>query len=561
MEAVRRKVVLLKSQRQSKTRPAIVLDLESMWNSPSLRGMLSFLEVSPEERRQMLELRQTRDAQSGYVVSGLGSGSAEEQNQESIPQASAVQNVIPTENSEGSLGVAKDQKSDFSRAGERPTLPIASAVPAAPANLPDVEDKSGIKAIVRNHQRVTPKRGTLPRQQVVPSDSWSANPVMESEAGFASSAIIEQQDAARQDTPKQGTFIEVPTEDSSAIRIGSDADFDLWSLAELGRVLTSPELRPMVLAQDVHTPGEELLYGKMWSRARPVEGKSFRILTIGIKKLTAMVGLSKTDNCKNNLQGLVRKLAIDDLGVAPNPNHGHVYRIWDQGAILQRRRERGLTHYFRVRRAVILVNPNTPDISPSPESSGWLKQGTPFNFPGDPIEKPPPRKSGYVQTGSKIDTMYSKEIVHPVTAPQSIVQALLDVMGDCDDDSANRIVAAANNGRPAIPEAVIVQIIQMKGPRIRKSANVAYPLRVLEKAVLETASGVTGANLCKAWEHAEKIREEDERRRRLEEEATARAILADPSNWPDQGGYWLKWANQILSKSKEQESQSQTRAC
>src|SRR3954469_24459496 len=102
MEAVRRKGGLLKSQRQSKTRPAIVLDLESMWNSPSLRGMLSFLEVSPEERRQMLELRQTRDAQSGYVVSGLGSGSAEEQNQESIPQASAVQNVTPTENSEGS---------------------------------------------------------------------------------------------------------------------------------------------------------------------------------------------------------------------------------------------------------------------------------------------------------------------------------------------------------------------------------------------------------------------------------------------------------------------------
>jgi hypothetical protein len=181
-----------------------------------------------------------------------------------------------------------------------------------------------------------------------------------------------------QDTAKGGTLLGAPPANNlSPLSVSIESDSDLWSYAELGRTLAPPELRPMVLAQDVHTPGEELLYGKMWSRARPIEGKSFRVLTIGIKKLTALVGLSKTDNCKNNLQGLIRKLAIDDLGVAPNPNYGHVYRVWDQSAILQRRRERGLTHFFRARRAVVLVNPNLPEAASLWHSTGYPKQGTP----------------------------------------------------------------------------------------------------------------------------------------------------------------------------------------
>ena len=51
-----------------------------------------------------------------------------------------------------------------------------------------------------------------------------------------------------------------------------------------------------------------------------------------------------------------------------------------------------------------------------------------------------------------------------------------------------------------------------------------------------------------------KIRYDDEQRRKLEEETTARAILADPSHWPDQDGYWIKWAKSILHKNEEQET-------
>jgi hypothetical protein len=509
MEAIRRKVVLLKSQRQSKTQPAIGLDLESMWNSPSLRGMLSFLEVSPEERRQMLELRQARDAQSGYPALESSQANAEEQKNESDLQATPVSAAFPTGGAECVSCNAREQDSG---SPEEVQSQVTSTTTVG------VMDISGLKIDLRtagsseSFESPGSEMDELPGQPMILNSFHNANRAGEP---FSTSTLPSAVQQESQGTSEEGTLIRSVSELLQPIRIDSDTDSDLWSLAELGRVATPYELRPMVLAQDAHTPGEELLYGKMWSRARPVEGKSFRILTIGIKRLTAMVGLSKTDNCKNNVQGLVRKLAIDDLGVAPNPNHGHVYRVWDQSAILQRRRERGLTHYFRLRRAVVLTNPNSAEIAASAQIVEQSKRGTSFLLQGNLIAAHLTRNPGSVQTESKFEIGNSNETPHCVPAPQSVVQTLLDVMGDCDDDSANRIVAAAKNGRPAIPEPVIVQIIQMKGPRIRKNANIAYPLRVLENAVFETASGVTGANLCKAWEQAEKVREENERRRKL----------------------------------------------
>lgn len=293
---------------------------------------------------------------------------------------------------------------------------------------------------------------------------------------------------------------------------------DLTALAALGLCPDPPALKPATLAQHAHTQNEELLYGKMWGKGSPLPGQPCRILTAGIKKLAALIGLSKPDNCRNNLQGLIEKLAIDDLGVAPNPNLGHVYRIWDQSAILQRRRERGLTHYYRLRRAVYLVNPETV-------TTGVPLCGVPYaSVPqsGGPHQSDPAIENREPQTGvplwqNRVPSNRQNRVPQNRPLPirnrnseeddgqevaRTVVDALLSVMGECDDDSARRIVSAARAVRPDIPDQVIVQIIHMKGPRIRWNRSLDYPLRVLELAVAETAQGVTGANLCKAQARA-----------------------------------------------------------
>jgi hypothetical protein len=378
-------------------------------------------------------------------------------------------------------------------------------------------------------ERGTPEQGTPHLPRTFPNDDPHAlgrtvDPPKHAAEDTPKHATSEQGTAERGTTPEQGTP-HLPR---------TFPNDDLQALAALGLTVDPPQLKPALLAQHAHTPGEELLYGKMWGKATPVPGQPCRVLTAGIKKLTALVGLAKPDNCRNNLQGLIAKLAIDDLGVAPNPNHGHVYRVWDQSEILRRRRERGLTHYYRLRRAVVLLNPEIQNGLPSsgtPQNrepdveNGLPPNGTPLLQNGAPKTG----KTGYPQTAPLlIRNRKDQEDDVVKQAPSSVVQSLLDVMGECDDQSARRIVAAAHGARPGIPEQVIVQIVSMKGPRIRSNRSLDYPLRVLERAVAETAAGVTGANLCKAWERAAASRADadpDLNRWRREQEAA----LLDPA--------------------------------
>jgi hypothetical protein len=377
-------------------------------------------------------------------------------------------------------------------------------------------------------ERGTPEQGTPHLPRTFPNDD-----------PHALGRTVDPPKHAAEDTPKhatseQGTAERGTPEQGTPHLPRTFPNDDLQALAALGLTVDPPQLKPALLAQHAHTPGEELLYGKMWGKATPVPGQPCRVLTAGIKKLTALVGLAKPDNCRNNLQGLIAKLAIDDLGVAPNPNHGHVYRVWDQSEILRRRRERGLTHYYRLRRAVVLLNPEIQNGLPSsgtPQNrepdveNGLPPNGTPLLQNGVPKTG----KTGYPQTAPLlIRNRKDQEDDVVKQAPSSVVQSLLDVMGECDDQSARRIVAAAHGARPGIPEQVIVQIVSMKGPRIRSNRSLDYPLRVLERAVAETAAGVTGANLCKAWERAAASRADadpDLNRWRREQEAA----LLDPA--------------------------------
>jgi hypothetical protein len=361
-----------------------------------------------------------------------------------------------------------------------------------------------------------PKRGTLlsgtPIKET-PTLGIPASGIQNKDSSFAGIPV--------EDSPSEAAALHgTPPRDSQK---NVDRKTDLQRLATLGLTVDPPQLRPAVLAQDAHTQSEELLYGKMWAKGVPQPGMPCRILTIGLKKLTALVRMVKTDSCRNNLDGLIQKLAIEDLGVAPNPNHGHVYRIWDQSAILRRRRENGLTHYYRMRRAVYLVNPaldnrvpffgvphnglpntGTPQVEgPNGGSLSYENRGPHTGAPDKQFGVPSNGQSGVPSNGPLlIRNRKLQEDVSRSELPEIVVDALLSVMGDCDDETVRRIVRAARAARPDVPDQVIVQIIHMKGPRIRANTKLDYPLRILEIALAETVQGVTGANLCKAYSKA-----------------------------------------------------------
>lgn len=113
--------------------------------------------------------------------------------------------------------------------------------------------------------------------------------------------------------------------------------------------------------QDGHTKAEQLLYAAMWTASRPEHSAldAPRILTGGYDQLSALSGLYWSA-VKRNLHSLQAKLAIETIA-SENSNErvGRTYRIHSASAILERRRNAGLTLVRRWRGSVELLSEDT----------------------------------------------------------------------------------------------------------------------------------------------------------------------------------------------------------
>lgn len=115
------------------------------------------------------------------------------------------------------------------------------------------------------------------------------------------------------------------------------------------------QIRLATRARDGHSPGEQAVYEALWVHGTPHTGNC-RAISIGYRSLSALCGLS-VNNCKANLQGLVRKLAIEEAG-GYSYTQARTYLVYGEGAVVERRRVAGLTHYIKTR-GVVFVDPAT----------------------------------------------------------------------------------------------------------------------------------------------------------------------------------------------------------
>lgn len=120
-------------------------------------------------------------------------------------------------------------------------------------------------------------------------------------------------------------------------------------------------VRPVKSVHDGHTKAEQLLYAAMWAAGRPEHPRpdAPRILTGGYDQLSSLSGLYWSA-VKRNLQSLQTKLAIETIA-SENSNErvGRTYRIYCAAAILDRRRNAGLTLVRRWRGSVELLSGDT----------------------------------------------------------------------------------------------------------------------------------------------------------------------------------------------------------
>jgi hypothetical protein len=122
--------------------------------------------------------------------------------------------------------------------------------------------------------------------------------------------------------------------------------------------ITRRHIHPATSLHDGHTRAERHVYETLWKLAEPFDAHS-RLVTLGFATLGRLADLSES-NARINLRSLVRKLAVEEFeSYDCAQSRGRTYRIFDEAAVLERRREAGLVWYRKRTMGVVFVDGET----------------------------------------------------------------------------------------------------------------------------------------------------------------------------------------------------------
>lgn len=447
-----------------------------------MRGMLSFLEVTPIEKLEMLRRRSEVDAasvipfptQSLAVAPGFGA-----------PELGATQTILR------SPGRSADS---------------APEVGALEVGAPDLGAlRSGAASV------------GAPEQSQIVVDSRVLD-ICGVTAGAPSSGA-----------PKVGESVPAKL---VAPSFGAPELQDVYVYRP-----NRPTLRPASTAQDGHTHGEQTLFATLWRLSRQSSHGTFRIISIGERTLATEVPMAYS-TVQENLRSLAAKLAIE---VRSNgPRQPKTYIVYPYDEILRRRRAAGLTHVLRRTSSVTLVRPDSdtlgaanvgaPSFSPGAATSGAPKL---------PAGAPSFDTSGAPNLGALIR---NEEITQETSSSQQrwplAVQALLAAMGHGDDDAVHLMAEAAIRNAPDATDEELAYFIRDEAPRVNRNKALDNPMGMLIRQVPRRFIGgslrIVREEICRRKEAEAAL----QRERLLE----ARRILADPASCETE----KQWAQMLL---------------
>lgn len=154
--------------------------------------------------------------------------------------------------------------------------------------------------------------------------------------------------------PAIGEYLPAPakpgTPDSGTPLTGRPQTGPPVTAIRLGR-----QIRQAMTARDGHSLGEQAVYDVLWNNAAPHTGTS-RIVSAGYRPLSSLCRLT-VNNCKANIQSLVRKLAVEEVA-AHSYTQAKTYIVHSEATIMRLRKAAGLTHYIKSR-GIVFVDPET----------------------------------------------------------------------------------------------------------------------------------------------------------------------------------------------------------
>lgn len=297
------------------------------------------------------------------------------------------------------------------------------------------------------------------------------------------------------------------------------------------------KIRRCVLAQDGHSLGEEAIYQVLWrtGRAENSDPNGSRTNRMGAADIGFKVNMAKK-NVRQNISRLFEKLALEILENFETMNsQARLYRVYSYKQILERRRAAGLEYVLRNKGVVFCTQDGTELVSSpayvsSPGGKTSIKPAPPKKRRSSPVAEPP------------------KYPHAPPPAPKD----------GPSDDADLRVVSQALNRYWTVDEAAAVQLlrncrrvrkdaradeiaffVQEKLELSRNSRTITNPTGLILATVPQSFVGSSFEEFRRRMErHAKLEAEEAERKRQQEAELTAwimkdreryEAIVSDPT--------------------------------
>jgi hypothetical protein len=477
----------LSRSRKSKLEPYTI---DELLNNPSMRGLVSFLDVHPEKRTVEKNPRADESATADIVVfPAPGTHVAPEVPVKPPAPYEAMQTVT-----------SRDVVSSDIVSSDLPSPDVITAVPIWP-------------------------------------ESGHASPVQEAISPVRLSSELTSPDVI--EVPPVVHSFKPPT----AVHLQTPVPAPLPSRR---RVIYVGDR-----AQNAHTPSENVFYSWVWRHGRP-QDEDTRVLALKVPIIAYELNMAER-NTRFLIDRMIRKLAIESLpGWIQGQQTGKTYAVYSFRRILERRRNAGLLYALKGKGVELITEEQArqyavKQTSPILEDYGDEQPETsPDVLPLDPLLIPQrTSRDSNCTTSSDVladPSLYkSKNTTQETTEPTRQLALLLSAWTTIDDDAVRQIFQSCRRGTPDCTPEEVATFARTKLPLIN-SGKIDNPTGLLIRTVPKFFENGGSIALKQMRDDTRKRREEDERRA-LELRDQQLSILEDP-NATDED---KEWARQMLS--------------
>ena len=449
-------------------------------NSPALKGMMSFLDIKPEEVR------------SGHFKD------------------------VPTE-----PDARLDPVSESHTGGESPTpdRPKSQPVPVI-----EIRPKGSVKKIIAAAD-VLSVSGDVPVGESLPgSDSYPISvtqPISDSQTG--SDSLTGERPLGVRETR---TVSDIPPVSETHPVGVSLPRVILGSVPSQNR-----KIRKCRLSQDAHSAGEEMLYRILWEEGKPENQSNplgSRLVRIGYAELANKARMHKA-NVRLNLANLTAKLAIQQSGdFSSRDMIAKAYRVLSYKEILERRRASGLEFVIRQKNVVFVTSTGESIPLPGLTQKGKRKREE------EAIEGSTPDTKQRVSDTLPISETRTGSVALTPGGPSFDLQEdlqhvsqVLNLYWTVDDAAADQLIRACRSVRSDAEADEIAFFVREKLELTRSNRSINNPIGLILATVPQSFSGYSFETFRKRRQESKKLAEEEKLRKAEEDRLLRQWIVRD----------------------------------